>query len=74
MTNLTDPIFHDEDKAREHLEAIAGPMARTALIAAKLTFTVTWPNLISAITAVRPLAFRTRTVTIMRSRALLAAA
>ena len=23
MTNLTDPIFHDEDKAREHLEAHA---------------------------------------------------
>jgi transposase-like protein len=25
MTNLTDPIFHDEDKAREHLEAIRWP-------------------------------------------------
>jgi hypothetical protein len=37
MTNLTDPNFHDEDKAREHLEAIAGPMALTALIAAMPT-------------------------------------
>jgi hypothetical protein len=25
MTNLTDPIFHDEDKAREHLEAMRWP-------------------------------------------------
>ena len=25
MTNLTDPIFHDEDKAREHLEALRWP-------------------------------------------------
>jgi transposase-like protein len=25
MTNLTDPIFHDEDKAREHLEGIRWP-------------------------------------------------
>ena len=25
MTNLTDPIFYDEDKAREHLEAIRWP-------------------------------------------------
>ena len=25
MTNLTDPIFHDEDKAREHFEAIRWP-------------------------------------------------
>ena len=25
MTNLTDPIFHDEDKAREHLESLRWP-------------------------------------------------
>ena len=25
MTNLTDPIFHDEDKAREHFEALRWP-------------------------------------------------
>jgi transposase-like protein len=25
MTNLTDPIFHDEDKAREHLEHLRWP-------------------------------------------------
>lgn len=25
MTNLTNPIFHDEDKAREHLEALRWP-------------------------------------------------
>jgi transposase-like protein len=25
MTNLTDPVFHDEDKAREHLEAMRWP-------------------------------------------------
>ncbi len=25
MTNLTDPIFHDEDKARAHFEAIRWP-------------------------------------------------
>jgi transposase-like protein len=25
MTNLTDPIFHDEDSAREHLESIRWP-------------------------------------------------
>jgi transposase-like protein len=25
MTNLTDPIFHDENKAREHLEAMRWP-------------------------------------------------
>ena len=26
MTSLTDPIFHDEDNAREHLEAIRWPL------------------------------------------------
>ncbi len=33
MTNLTDPIFHDEDKAREYFETIRWPngsIARTA--------------------------------------------
>jgi hypothetical protein len=25
MTNLTDPMFHDDDAARAHLESILGP-------------------------------------------------
>ncbi len=29
MTNLTDPIFHDEDKARAHLEALRWPNGPT---------------------------------------------
>jgi hypothetical protein len=34
MTNLFNPMFHDDDKVRAHLEALRWPNGRVAFIAA----------------------------------------